>query len=362
MTKPLRCALIGASPYGMRFFDFRYLTDAAAASVNIVAVADPCAAARQRIVDLSRKIGVYPRTEDLLREAHVDAAIVATSTRNRSALLWALQKGLDVYVEAPLALTYRRAFDLARASEASGKIVTVGEQFTRLPGVQWLKSQIEPNCVDRILGPIQRVELSGWGRSGLIDFVEVGTRLLAVALLAVGCGKPRSAYAHWQPDAERLHFTLRTASRVPVYGFFDRDEALDADHGDHRRASITVVGTKKSLRLTGRMLESAWESAGSALHHASPSPHWERVSYEHQAAAIEANDRTTAITSRAHNPTFELFDQWVQAVQQRGRMFKNNPFDPKRYLFIPLAYSMIDRSIQEERAVTDSEVNNLGTA
>jgi len=128
----IRVGLIGAG------FRSRELTRECPADVSLVAVADCdrrqsasylAEAKRMPNSVVADKCGVYQDYRQMFDREKLDAVFVATTTHARALIcIHAMQAGLDVYAEKPLAITIEEGQYLIRAEQKYNRVVQVGTQ------------------------------------------------------------------------------------------------------------------------------------------------------------------------------------------------------------------------------------------
>ncbi|MEF8980470.1 Gfo/Idh/MocA family protein [Thiohalorhabdus sp.] len=139
MSEPIRAGVLGVGSLG-RYHAQKY---AAHAGTELVGVFDP---------DMERAEGVaaetgcvaFPDAGSLVER--VDALTIAAPTEVHAALgVKALNAGVDVLMEKPLAANRSEADDLVAAADASGRILQVGHLMRFHPGVRRLaESGMDP--------------------------------------------------------------------------------------------------------------------------------------------------------------------------------------------------------------------------
>jgi predicted dehydrogenase len=144
----------------------------------------------------------YDDIEDVLRTDGLDAVVICTPNHLHEAhILAALDAGLNVLVEKPLAITAQSAQRIIRAVEKQGRLVMVGMNHRYRPDVQIVRSFVqsgELGPVDSVrgswhvfrpsraqLGWRQRRELSGGG-----VMLDLGLSILDLALWLAGTPVP----------------------------------------------------------------------------------------------------------------------------------------------------------------------------
>jgi UDP-N-acetylglucosamine 3-dehydrogenase len=117
--------------------------------VEVVAVADPDRASRARAVALSGARG-YDDVGPLFSEERVDAAIVAApTTMHHSAGRAALEAGVPLFVEKPLAGTVEEARELVDLAEARRVPLQVGHVERFNPAVTALAERLAAGALSR---------------------------------------------------------------------------------------------------------------------------------------------------------------------------------------------------------------------
>lgn len=107
---------------------------------------------------------VYSNAQKMIREAGLDALVVASSNETHYEItLAALQAGLHVLCEKPLALTYAQANEMADLAESKGLITLVPFTYSYMPISRFLKQQVD----DGFIGQPYHANLryyTGYGR------------------------------------------------------------------------------------------------------------------------------------------------------------------------------------------------------
>lgn len=146
----IRVALIGCGAWGSNLL--RVLEQSPRAAV--VAVADTRALQRRHARDLSPGAEVVASLDEALALG-VAAVVIATPAHTHAALaLAAMDAGVDVFVEKPLAMTIADAERCAARAEALGRVGMVGHLLRYHPAV----TRLVELCRGGALGPLERVE------------------------------------------------------------------------------------------------------------------------------------------------------------------------------------------------------------
>ena len=192
MTNPrLRVALVGLGTMGRNHL--RVLLDRE--DVEVVAIAEPDALARERGAGASGA-RAFQDVGPLFREERVDAAIVATpTTAHLSAARAAIEAGVALFVEKPLAGTVDEAQEIVDLAAAAGVPLQVGHVERFNPAVTALSERLADGALSRIYsvktlraGPLpQRIRDVGVAVDLATHDVDVICHLAA--------GRPERVYA-----------------------------------------------------------------------------------------------------------------------------------------------------------------------
>src|SRR5918992_999881 len=103
---------------------------------------------------------VYKRWEDLLAEEALDTVFVCTPPfAHRGPTIAALERGLHVYLEKPIARTLDDALAIVGAAEASQKVCAIGYQWHATPVLDDLRVALAGQdiglLIGRSIGPTQ---------------------------------------------------------------------------------------------------------------------------------------------------------------------------------------------------------------
>ena len=89
-----------------------------------------------------------PSLEDLLSNERVDAVIIASPNKQHYALaMTAIQHGLHILCEKPLAMSYTEAIQMAEAAERAGVKTMVPFTYRFMPASRYLKELIEQGYI-----------------------------------------------------------------------------------------------------------------------------------------------------------------------------------------------------------------------
>jgi predicted dehydrogenase len=145
----------------------------------------------------------YKKLEDMLKDGNVDAVVVSTPNYlHAPQTIAALNAGVHVMVEKPMAMNAQEAEQMCESAEKSGSTLMVAHCWRFDPDVLWLKDQ------SKKLGKIIRTKGIGahrhWGPSGWFTqkefagggaMADMGIHALDTARFLLGDPKPVSVFA-----------------------------------------------------------------------------------------------------------------------------------------------------------------------
>jgi predicted dehydrogenase len=162
--------------------------------VEIVALCDH---QRPKLKVLGEKYGItslYTSVQELLSSSAVDAIDICVSTENHlEAAVAALEAGVHVLVERPLALTYRETQQIVGAAEKAKKTLMVGNNHRFRPDAMILRSFIEAREIGKVfyaktgwLRKTDPTKLKKSGKRGGGILINEGLVLIDSALWMLG--------------------------------------------------------------------------------------------------------------------------------------------------------------------------------
>ena len=169
----VRVALCGCGGMGQRHIKgMQKLRAAGRLSFELVAVCDLFNESAERAADLAADLlGRRPAVHTDLRTLRdVDAVILTTSPETHAELgIAALQMGMHVLVEKPIALTVSEGRRLVQAADAHGRKLAVAENYRRDPSNRLAKALIDAGAIGQPYLSIQstsgggeRVAITPW--------------------------------------------------------------------------------------------------------------------------------------------------------------------------------------------------------
>ena len=147
----------------------------------------------------------YHKLDDLLADGGVDAISINTpNALHAPQAIAALQAGLHVLVEKPMAMNAAEAGAMLAASRQAGKTLMVGHCWRFDPEVRWLKAQVDAGKLGKIIRTKGYGVHANWGPAGWFTqkplagggaLADMGIHALDTARFLLGDPLPVSVYA-----------------------------------------------------------------------------------------------------------------------------------------------------------------------
>jgi predicted dehydrogenase len=157
---------------------------------------------------LAQKFGIkhqFETVEQMLASGSVDALVVGTPNYlHAPQTIAALNAGVHVMVEKPMAMNAREAYQMLEASQRSGAILMVAHCFRFDPEVLWLREQAKLGRLGKIIRTKGYGVHTQWGPSGWFTearyagggaMADMGVHALDTARFLLGDPQPVSVYA-----------------------------------------------------------------------------------------------------------------------------------------------------------------------
>jgi predicted dehydrogenase len=174
--------------------------------VNLTAVVDRYPATAQSFAKDYNLKRYYENIDQLLSDGGIDALVVGTPNYlHLPQTIAALNAGIHVMVEKPMAMNAQEAYLMLKASQKSGALIMVAHCWRFDPEVLWLRRQSEAGR----LGIIIRTKGYGvhplWGPSGWFTqkklagggaMADMGIHAIDTVRFLLGDPRPESVYAH----------------------------------------------------------------------------------------------------------------------------------------------------------------------
>ena len=164
----IRLAVIGAGHWGPNLIRNFGAQDEAVVST----VCDVDEEVLSKIRSQYPTVGLTADSNDVMKDADIDAVVVASSAVSHAPLVRAaLEAGKDVFVEKPLALSVKDGEELVGLAEKKKRILMVGHLLEYHPAVEWIKNHIDKGSLGDIryvystrvnLGKLRREENALW--------------------------------------------------------------------------------------------------------------------------------------------------------------------------------------------------------
>lgn len=157
---------------------------------------------------LAQKFGIkhqFETVDQMLASGGVDALVVGTPNYlHASQSITALNAGVHVMVEKPMAMNAWEANQMMEASQSSGAILMIAHCFRFDPEVLWLREQAKLGRLGRIIRTKGYGVHTRWGPSGWFTearyagggaMADMGVHALDTARFLLGDPQPQSVYA-----------------------------------------------------------------------------------------------------------------------------------------------------------------------
>lgn len=144
MSKP-RIAVLGCGYWGQNLVrNFEQLG-------VLKMVCDPAEPGRTRARQLSPSARIVADFETVFQSGDIDGIAIATPAETHHGLgIRALQAGKDVFVEKPLATTYRHGLEMDAAAKKAGRVLMVGHLLEYHPAILKLREMIAGGVLGRV--------------------------------------------------------------------------------------------------------------------------------------------------------------------------------------------------------------------
>jgi predicted dehydrogenase len=152
-TRGLKLGLIGCGWYGMVDLKAAFQVGGVEVSALCDVDSDHLAKSAEEVEKLQgKRPATFKHHEDLLKVPGLDAVIIATPPQwHALPFIAALERGLDVYCEKPLAYDVREGRAMVEAAEKSGRIVQIGFQRRKSAGISQARDYIAGGHAGRII-------------------------------------------------------------------------------------------------------------------------------------------------------------------------------------------------------------------
>ncbi len=147
----------------------------------------------------------YPTIERLLRDGDIDAVSINTPNYlHAPQAIAALQAGVDVLVEKPMAMNAAEAEAMVAASRRSGALLMVAHCWRFHEEVLWLKEQVDQGRIGRVVRTKGYGVHVNWGPAGWFTqrrlagggaLADMGVHAIDTARFLLGDPQPVSVYA-----------------------------------------------------------------------------------------------------------------------------------------------------------------------
>jgi predicted dehydrogenase len=224
--------------------------------VKLVAVVEKYS---DKAEDFARKYRIMHRfetIEEMINEGGVDALVICTPNYLHAAqTIAALNTGVHVMVEKPMAMNAFEAFQMLDAGEKSGALLMVAHCWRFDPEVLWLGEQVKTSRFGSIIHTKAYGVHALWGPSGWFTqreyagggaMIDVGIHALDTTRFLLGDPQPHSVYA--QIGTYYTHDDVDDTGRLIVNWEGGSVSYIESGwwqpHTDGPMASTQLYGTK----------------------------------------------------------------------------------------------------------------------
>jgi len=224
----------------------------------------------ESMADFAAQFGIqrqFALVEDLLRAGGVDVLVVSTPNYlHAPQTLAALEAGVHVMVEKPMALNAAEAERMLRASERSGARLMVAHCWRFDDEVNWIKTQIEAGKLGKVLRTKGYGVHVNWGPGGwFVDgryagggaLADMGIHAIDVARYLLGDPLPRSVYA--RIATEYTDYDVDDSGTIWINWDNGATSIIESGwwwpHADGPEASTQLYGTRAFAQLFPTRLE-----------------------------------------------------------------------------------------------------------
>ena len=148
----------------------------------------------------------YENIDNLLKDVAVDALVICTPNfLHAPQAVTALERGIHVLVEKPMAMNAYEAEKILSASRRSGAVLMVAHCWRFDRDVLWLKEQLQSGVIGRIIRTRGYGVHTLWGPGGWFTqkqfagggaLADIGIHALDTVRFLLGDPQPVSVYAH----------------------------------------------------------------------------------------------------------------------------------------------------------------------
>ncbi|MCM3213144.1 Gfo/Idh/MocA family protein (plasmid) [Niallia taxi] len=281
MDRKLRYGLIGVGNNAVK----KHLTNYAMLSnVELVAISDINMEHAEKVAERFAISKVYKNYQDMIKEENLDIVSVTTpNSLHADITIYALQHGVNVHCEKPLAINALEAQRIVDAKNTSGKLVMIGLNNRFTNAAIYLKKLMDTGYFGHIYkintGWVRRSGIPGRGTwftnksiAGGGVLIDLGAHYLDLALYLLGLPEPK-----YITGATYQNFTHTTARNRNGYagdpnGIFNVEDSatgfLGLENGstihfefswasniEEERTFVEVLGTKGGASIVNGKLK-----------------------------------------------------------------------------------------------------------
>ncbi len=163
MNKRVSVLLVGIGGYGSNYVNL-FLDNRDDTKVHIAGAVDPYPQNQPRLKELIELgVPVYATMEEFYKKHTADLALISTPIQfHKEHVCYALSKGSSVLCEKPISATPEDAYQMIEARNKTGKILSIGYQWSYSEAVQNLKKDVRDGLFGK---PLRFKTLLLWPRT-----------------------------------------------------------------------------------------------------------------------------------------------------------------------------------------------------
>jgi predicted dehydrogenase len=260
--KVVRLGFLGLGWIGLT----RMKSAAQDANVEIGVIADPSPGARQRGAEVASQALVVERLEDLLAEP-IDGVVIATPSGQHAEQAYAaLQRGIPVFCQKPLARTTCETYRVINLARAQNVLLGIDYCYRHLAGMAQLRALVRSGAI----GKLCAIELTfhnaygpdkAWAcdirQSGGGCVIDLATHLVDLALWASGDRPATHVSSHLFRDGQLLPLPAQQVEDTAYAQWLFADGvhtqlacSWNASRGCGAEIRVTFVGSEGATMLS----------------------------------------------------------------------------------------------------------------
>ena len=291
-------------------------------AIHVVAVADPNAAGRAKVVERTKAPRQYDDYREMLEKEKPQLVSIAPrwTDQHHAMAMAALKAGAHIFMEKPIMQTLVEADEVLATADRAGLKITVAHQMRLAPGIVQLKKALEEGLIGNLM------QIRAWGkqdaRAGGEDMLVLGTHLFDLMRLFAGDALWCTARVTQNGrDIMRKDSRAPTENIGPVvgdeieaqFGFARGINASFTSRGKLRERvghwGIELLGSKTSARILADIFPAVYVQKPGEWEAAGRTEQW-RPWENDPGVNATAIERGSGLANR------RLVDDWLEAIEK----------------------------------------------